>query len=144
MNALARTYCLPSGDVQFHIYNEGVGGSHNEASQMCGFTIKGQTGLGPIDYNVVTGSPNDLEVKFTVNNIAYTRTQGTLAACGAARGTFSYTGNTTVKAFQRIWRSDQRQYRLAHCARDRAGGRFRPCLAESFPSSHFCAFLAHV
>lgn len=88
----------PVGDVEIHVYKEGTV-AHLAINEACEFTLKGQTGIGPLDYTTQTGSLNDIQFKWTANNIAYTRLGGTLAACGATSGTATYTGNTTMKAF---------------------------------------------
>ena len=93
----------PSGDVEFEIYKEGTTpANHSPANLVCQITIKAQTGMGPLDYNVITGSPNDLQFIWTVTNMAYTRVAGTLAACGAASGTATGTSHTTIRAFNGV------------------------------------------
>jgi hypothetical protein len=87
----------PTSDVTLHIYKEGS--AHIEANEVCRYTMKPQTGLGNIAYKTTTGTPNDLDLKFNVTGIAYTKTLGTLATCGAASGTATYVGNTTLRAF---------------------------------------------
>jgi hypothetical protein len=87
----------PTKDVEIHVYKESA--THIDANEVCHYTITGQTGLSKIEYKVTTGMPNDLDVKANVTGIAYHKTFGTLATCGAASGTSTYVGNTTVKAF---------------------------------------------
>lgn len=90
--------CPVGGDATLHIYKEGAG-LHSEGNELCRYTVQPQSFLAFVNYTVTTGPLNDLDFDLSLNSISYTRTLGTLAICGAASGTMSYTTEMTMKAF---------------------------------------------
>ncbi len=85
----------PEGKViEFHIYKEGTKTTeHTTANQLCGYTIGSQNGLGSPTFTNITVS--DAEMNLNLSGIAYKRTVGTIANCGAASSTETRTGKVT-------------------------------------------------
>jgi len=61
---------------------------------LCLIHIFAQNGLGPVNYNTMSGPPEDVTIEPLVNNITYTHT----GLCGnATKADGTYTGQVTVK-----------------------------------------------
>lgn len=86
--------CPAGKSVVIRIYNN-LEGDHEPETEVCRYTISAQTNLGSVTY---TNSGSTTFAFANLTGIAVSRTFGTLAACGAASQTATYTGEITLSA----------------------------------------------
>ncbi len=86
--------CPTGKKVEVHVYK----GSTNETEELCTLTIPPfVNNVGGESHNI-SGSPNTVTTTSTTKNIVVNRIGSLL--CGAASTTATYTGSTTLKAFE--------------------------------------------
>jgi hypothetical protein len=88
----------PGNSIEIHVYN-GHNVAHTEANQICRYSIAPQTPGGSLQYTNTATVPKTVTKHAALSGIALTRKFGTLAACGAASLTATYSGDTLLKAF---------------------------------------------
>lgn len=87
----------PSGKVlEIHIYKSAT----SEAEELCTYKVAPFVNKVANEFHNVAGSPNEVTVTSTLTGMAVTRT-GSLV-CGAANMTATYTGSTTLKAYEDV------------------------------------------
>jgi len=87
----------PSGKVlEIHIYKSAT----SETEELCTYKVAPFVNKVANEFHNVAGSPNDVTVTSTLTGMAVTRT-GSLA-CGAASMTATYTGSTTLRAYEDV------------------------------------------
>jgi len=87
--------CPEGKQVEIHVYK----GAASEAEELCTLKVAPfANNKGNETHNVGTGSTNDITITTTATEIETTRTGSLL--CGAASQKATYTGSTTVKAFE--------------------------------------------
>lgn len=80
--------CPAGQDIQVRIYANAA--SHTAGTRLCEYTIQAQTGLtGTTFYDNLNGT---IDVDTASMSLAYTRVLGTIANCGAASASATYSG----------------------------------------------------
>jgi hypothetical protein len=82
--------------AEIHVYK--VGKPHTAENEVCTLSVAPFVNNKSNEYHNIAGSPNDVTITTTSKGIAVTRTGGVV--CGAAANTATYTGSTTIKAFE--------------------------------------------
>jgi len=86
----------PTGiSVEIHVYKKEP---HIKENELCTYFVAPFVNKKANEFHNVAGSPNDVTITTTATGIAVTRTGSLL--CGATPTTATYTGSTTVKAFE--------------------------------------------
>jgi len=87
--------CPTGKEVEVHLYKSPT----TETEELCTYKIAPFVNKGNNEFhNVGTGSTNDVTITHTVTGITITRTGSLL--CGAASQNLTFTGSTTIKAFE--------------------------------------------
>ena len=88
--------CPEGKVVELHVYKSAT----TETEELCTYKISPFTNKKGNEYHNIAGSPNDVTITTTITEIAITRT-GSLI-CGAASMTATYTGSTTLRAYEDV------------------------------------------
>lgn len=86
--------CPEGKVVELHVYKSAT----TETEELCTYKIAPFINKNGNEFHNIAGSPNDVTVTTTMSEIAVTRTGSLL--CGAASTTATYTGSTTLRAFE--------------------------------------------
>jgi len=92
--ALVDLVCPEGKQVEIHVYKQAAA----ETEELCTYKIAPFTNKGGNVIHNIAGSPNDLTITHTVTGIAVTRTGSLL--CGGANQEGSFTGSTTIRAYE--------------------------------------------
>jgi len=92
--ALVDLVCPVGKQVEIHIYKSATG----ETEELCTYKIASFTNKGGNVIHNVAGEHNDLTITHTLTEIPTTRTGSLL--CGGASSNLTFTGSTTIKAFE--------------------------------------------
>jgi len=87
--------CPTGKEVEIHVYKPAT----TETEELCTYKVAGFTNKQGNEFkNEGTGATNDVSISSSVGGIATTRTGSLL--CGAANQNGTFTGSTTIKAFE--------------------------------------------
>jgi hypothetical protein len=98
LKAAVHVLCPGTNKIVIDVYN-GHNVAHTEANLICKYSIAPQTPAGTVQMTNNATTPKSVTAHAAITGVAVTREFGTLAACGAASQTATYTGDTLLKGF---------------------------------------------